>query len=653
MNLDRLRPHVRVETSLPERVAHARDLWPRATLALAARSELPPLPAAIAWPRSEDEIAAVLRWAEEEQVAVVPYGAGSGVCGAAAGRAGSLVLDLKRMNHIGDIDPVARTVRVQPGVLGQHLEDALERAGWSTRHSPSSIWCSTVGGWAASRSAGQFSSKYGKFEDMVVATRVVSPAGAFGTGAWATGEDLQPWVVGTEGQLGIFSDLLVRIVPVPRARRLRGWRFESPEAAWEGMRALLQGDLHPAVLRLYDAVDTRLAGKGTATKAKSGARWLDGLRTAVESIPAMREHLLSLPLALPRLLNALAQSVASGCVLISGWEGEPDSMEILSRHGEQLLRDAGGEDLGEGPGEHWYTHRHEVSYKLAPVFERGGFADTMEVAAPWSRLPDLYREVRAALGRHALVMAHFSHVYREGCSIYFSFAGTGRLDVYDAAWRDALAAAGNVGGTVAHHHGIGQMKMEAAARELVGAAPRFHALKARLDTRGVLNPGRLFPAVTMPEPPAPEIGVDEVSAMATLDAQQPAAERDAWLGARGWSLRHPTPLALAGCMGRARHPWETPILGASVRTPAGRAVFRPIPRSAAGPDARETWPAADYETVTVPVVRLGEPAVVVDTDDVDARDEACIVRDIRPARRLAEGVEFRGPAAAELAELAR
>lgn len=649
VDIDRLRTRVPVALDLPERVAHSRDLWPRATLALASRSVLPPLPAVIAWPRDEEEIAACLAWAEAEGVAVVPYGAGSGVCGAAAGMVGSLVLDLKRMNRIGGVDAGTRTVRVQPGVLGQHLEDALEQVGWATRHSPSSIWCSTVGGWAASRSAGQFSSKYGKFEDMVAGLRVVAPAGAFGTGAWRDGgEDLQPWVVGAEGQLGILSDLLVRVVPFPASRRLRGWRFASVDAAWDAMRGLVQSELHPAVVRLYDPVDTKLAGKGSATRHKEGSRWLAGLKDAAESVPALRRHLLTLPLALPRLLNALAQGVASGCVLIAGWEGEPAPTAVLADAGEALLRAAGGEDLGEEVGEHWYAHRHDVSYKLSPVFERGGFADTMEVAAPWSRLRDLYDGVRAALGRHALVMAHFSHVYREACSIYFSFAGTGSLDVYDAAWRDALEAAAAAGGTALHHHGVGQLKREAAARELAGAAPRFHALKARLDPRGVLNPGRLFPPVDVPEPPAPEIGVDATSQTATLPAAQPAEERDAWLAERGWALRHPTPGPLADALGRPRAPWETPVLGASVRLPGGRAVFRPVPRHAAGPDARETFPPDAYETLTVPVVRLDERAVVVAMASEDA-----VRADLRPARRLPEGVEFRGPAADALAGLAR
>jgi alkyldihydroxyacetonephosphate synthase len=642
VNLDRLRDRVPCSVDTAECAAHARDLWPRTTLALVTRQELPPIPAAVAWPSSADDVEECLKWAEEEAVAVVPYGAGSGVCGAASGRAGSLALDLKRMNRIGPLQ--GDLVHVQAGVLGQHLEDWLAVRGRATRHSPSSIWCSTVGGWAASRSAGQFSSKYGKFEDMVAGMRVVAPGRRFGTGSWAGEEDLQPWILGSEGALGVITELLVRTVPLPPARKLAAWRFATVEAAWSAMRAVMQADLHPAVVRLYDPVDTRLAGKGTATR-QEGSRWLADLQRAAESVPGLRRHLLSLPLALPRLLNALVQGASHDCVLILGWEGEPDVIEIQARHGFALMAD--GEPLGEDVGEHWYAHRHDVSYKLAPIFERGGFADTMEVAATWARLPALYERVRRALGRHAVVMAHFSHVYREGCSIYFSFAGVGRLEVYDACWADALAAAAEAGGTVAHHHGVGQLKQAAAARELAGIAPRWHALKRELDPNNVLNPGRQFASVVpAPEPEAPSLGIDEISHLATLDAQEPASTRDSALAAQGWALRFPTPGTLASSMALPVRPWESRVLGASGFLDGRRVCFLPVPRSAAGPDPRTCLPPAAYETVTVPLVRLSEASVAVSPDE-----QACLARDVRPSRLLGRAVELRGPAAAELAAL--
>ena len=635
MNLDALAAGVELDVSPLERIAHARDLWPKSTLALVG-GELPPTPRAVAFPRHENELRFVLDWAVAHRVSVVPWGAGSGVCGAAAGREGSVAVDLKRMDRVGRVDEATATVRVGPGVLGQHFEDELGRQGWATRHSPSSIWCSTVGGWAASRSAGQFSSRYGKFEDMVAAMRVVAPARSFRTGQWAEGEDLGPWVMGSEGSLGVISELLVRVVRVPEARWLRGYRYPSVAAAWEAMRRVMQAELHPCALRLYDAVDTRIGGRGKGVRARGGGL----LSSLLKSFDGTGSWGLSLPLSMPGVLNSLARWGGGECVLIAGWEGRADVTHVLCRHGHRLLR-ADGEDLGAEPGEHWYRHRHGVSYKLAPLFTKGAFADTMEVACTWARLPALDAAVRAALTPDCFVMAHYSHAYREGCSIYFTFVGKGEMDRYDRVWARALAAASAAGGTVAHHHGVGPHKMHAAARELAGAAPMFEALRRELDPVGILNPGRIFPPVEVDEPDAPPIGVDRVSMVATLSAQETAFERDSWLAAQGVCLRFPTPGPLARALAVPHSPWETPILGASALVGGKRVVFIDTPRSAAGPDPRAVLGADQYERVTVPVVDAAEPALVVRQ----------LAADVRAARLLEEGWELRGPAAAELAQL--
>jgi alkyldihydroxyacetonephosphate synthase len=602
-------PGVRFDANVRERAARRRDLWPRTLLGLAAGTPLPEAPDGVVWPEDPEQVAACLAWAEARGLRVAPWGAGSGVCGALQGESGVLSLDTKRMARIGAVDRERRVVRVGPGVIGQHLEDALARQGWCTRHSPSSIGCSTVGGWAATRSSGQFSSRYGSFADMVEGMRVASPLGAFGTGTLRRAddvvgsEDLHAWVLGGEGRFGVITDLEVRVHPLPAARRLRGWRFGSVEDALVAVRTLLQADLLPAVVRLYDPVDTRIAGKGSATRAE-GARWLAQLAAAVDAIPGVRARSLALPLALPRLLNALARGIASGCVLISGWEGEPADVEARAAVGEAMLRSGGGLDLGEGPGEHWYAHRHDVSYKLAPVVERGGFADTMEVAAIWSRLPALYDAVRDALTPHALVMAHFSHAWREGCSIYFTFAGVGDVAVYDAAWGAALAAAAGAGGTVAHHHGVGRLKAEAAARELAAALPTLRAHAARLDPRGVLAAPPLPDATpsTVDAPGDPVL--DVVSRIATLPAGQPAEERDAWLAASGWRLLHGCAGPLATHHPRKVEPPASAILGGVVRTPHGLARIVDAPRSGAGPDPRAGLPADAWVSMTVPVTPL-------------------------------------------------
>ena len=471
---------------------------------------------------------------------------------------------------------------------------------------------------------------------MVAAMRVVAPGRSFRTGLWAEGVDLGPWVMGSEGSLGIISELLVRVVRLPEKRWLRGYRFRSVAAAWTAMRRLMQSELHPCALRLYDAVDTRIGGRGKGVRRGSGGV----LSSLVKSFDGGGSMGLALPLSMPTLLNSLARWGGGECVLIAGWEGKPDVVDVLRRHGHAILS-ATGEDLGAEPGEHWYAHRHAVSYKMAPLFARGAFADTMEVACTWARLPALDAAVRAALAEDCFVMAHYSHAYREGCSIYFTFVGKGELDRYDRVWKRALAAAASAGATVAHHHGVGPHKMHAAARELAGVAPLFDALRRELDPVGILNPGRIFPPVEVAEVEPPPVGVGKVSMVATLTAQEPARERDAWLHAQGVMLRFPTSGPLSRSVAAPHPAWETPILGASAFVEGKRVVLVDTPRSAAGPDPRAALSPEHYERVTVPVVLRDEPSVLV----------SHLAPDVRPARVLVEGWELRGPAAADLALL--
>jgi alkyldihydroxyacetonephosphate synthase len=621
--LDAVRRHVPLASDDPlDRMAAGRDLWPRDTLGIAL-GEAPVGPDVVCWPERHEEIETLLAWAGPAGVPLIPYGAGSGVCGGAVGRPGAVAVDLKRMQHTLALDRERGVVSVQAGLLGQHLEDRLAAHGLATRHSPSSIWCSTVGGWAAARSAGQFSSLYGKFEDMVLGMRVATPAGTQRTG-WHTPpgeEDLGPLFMGSEGTLGIITELDVRIVPLASHRWLRGYAYPSLKSAWEAMQGIMQADLQPAVMRLYCPVDTQIGGRlGGGEERRKGLmkRLAKRLGThafaAIEGIDAIRRRELSTALIAPRLLNRVAEGLGQQVMLIVGWEGPEARVAEQVAAATPLLR--AGRDLGAEPGEHWYAHRHDVSYKLAPIFERGGFADTMEVATTWSRLPTLYRAVRDALGRHTAVMAHFSHAYPEGCSIYFSFAGTGSLERYDATWSEALEAARRAGGTITHHHGVGQLKARAAARELGNALRVYHTRKRRLDPGGIMNPGRLFaaePERTEGPPPPPGEGP-----LLRLHAQDLLAEVDPWarpadiqnaLAREGYTMRLPPDRPLA--------PWlqafrveaferdEVPFFGVQARFDDGCAARLGVsPRSAAGPDLR--WGLlrdARAELVEIPLVR--------------------------------------------------
>ena len=524
---------------------YARDMWPRLLLALRAGDELPSAPHAVVWPESAREIAAIVRWARERRVPIVPYGGGSGVCGGAIALHGGITIDMKRMNKLVNVDRDELTCEVEAGANGERFERDLQGRGYTLGHFPSSIYCSTVGGWLACRAAGQLSTKYGKIEDRVVGLTAVTGRGEIiQTDRLARAHRGPNWTqifVGSEGTLGLITAAQLRISPAPALMLLRGFDFDDVGAGLEAIRRVMQRGLRPAVLRLYDEVDSFLHSAGameeeehTPLSARDenaprpgrgegalprlplpevgageprfglGGQLLSMWRQSREPsalAESLRRRALSAALGSPKLANGIAAAVADklsrrGCRLIVALEGPRirTSVEAKLTFGELEL--AGGRDRGEEPGRQWLEHRYAVSYKMSKVFRDGAFVDTMEVASTWDRLRDLYRSVKAAIGQHAVVMAHFSHAYSEGCSIYFTFVGHGEdreasERIYDAIWRDGMHAVSRAGGTISHHHGIGLLKgpyMEAEHREAMAI---LHAIKKSADPAGIMNPGKL------------------------------------------------------------------------------------------------------------------------------------------------------------------
>ncbi|MEZ4322792.1 MAG: FAD-binding oxidoreductase [Myxococcota bacterium] len=649
-------PEVPNSTEILDRYAASRDLWPGGTLAF-WHGESAPRPARVFWPENEAQVAEVLQAASAQGIPVVPYGLGSGVCGGARGREGSWVVDTKRLTHLGPLDEERWTLQVGAGVNGQQLEDALQGRGFTLGHSPSSISCSSVGGWAAARSAGQFSSKYGVFEDMVLGLTFVTPTGRIleiGT----HGDDdpaLLPLILGSEGTLGIVTRLTLRIWRTPESRWLRGYRFSTVEDALDAMRRLMQAELWPAVVRLYDPVDTRIGGKTKPKSAhESNRRFVRRWLAKAGEIDAIKKRTLALPLSLPGVVNRIFDGVSSGCLLIVGWEGRPAVVEAQTAAGRAILEER-GEDLGAGPGNRWFQSRHAVSYKLMPVFERGGFADTMEIAARWSDLPRVYESVREAVAPHAVVLAHMSHVYPEGGSIYFSFAGRGTREVYEAVWNAAQDAVLAAGATVTHHHGVGSLKARWAAAEVGPAVEGWRELKDRLDPNGVMNPGRLFVPVP-PRDAGPDPRLHEIDGMLRVHVDAPSSERDAECALLGAEQMFPWETLPAPPRWTHSH-WQVGWVEVSGRVGAIQARLGRGPRSATGPDLRH-WLADQGECrCTIPTVPAGDRWVGAGRCPNPWRVARELLRsDLRPARlEVVKGeliVGFRGPTARQLGQVA-
>lgn len=497
-----------VSLSRPDRDAYGRDLWPRTLLRSFGGPA--PGPAAIVWPQDAEQVARIVRLCAARGVPIVPFGAGSGVCGGALASSDGLVVDLKRLKALRGIDRAARTIDVEAGAMGELLERRLEREGLTLGHFPSSIQCSTVGGWLAARSAGQCSSRYGKIEDMVVDLDVVTGDGVFRrtSPVGTPGGHWNQIFVGSEGTLGLILRATLRVHPQPAHRCFRGWLCPSVEAGFEVMRRTLQAGHKPAVLRLYDPLDTRIAGQRAAREERSHgeaaaagqANRLKALLEGAGEADAPASRGLRALLRRTRLVNAAIGALPGQALLVAVSEGEEAAARETDAAIAAFAAGVRARDLGEEPGRHWFAHRHDVSYKQSRIYRAGAFVDTFEVATTWARLPALYAAVRAALSPHVLVMAHFSHAYAGGCSIYFTFVGTGRqghgaealLATYEAAWKSALDAALAQEAVLAHHHGVGLSRATHLA-DAHGEARRWHlALKAALDPAGILNPGKIY-----------------------------------------------------------------------------------------------------------------------------------------------------------------
>lgn len=525
-----------VSSSAVDRLTYSGDMWPRRQILKQSASLPTDLADCVVWPENTDEVCRVLKACMESRTPVVPYGAGSGVCGGTVPPAHGVVVDMRRMDRVCRVDPVSRTVEVEAGVLGHLLEKTLQEQGFTLGHFPSSILCSTLGGWLATRSAGQLSSKYGKIEDMVLGVEVALPSGqSITTGCFGaeSGVDWTQVFVGSEGTLGVITKALLKVFPAPSARLFRGFAFPDLESGFSALRHMMQEGVNPSVLRLYDPVDALVAGRhghppDSGREERAVQRWLrqlvrsgsadvagsetgtgDGQQhtnlqlkgTKLERfgplVAKAREKTLQFALANPASVNRLASLFARKSILIVGVEGGPDSVVADMATVRAISSRLGGEDLGDGPGLQWYEKRYAVSFKQSKVFGAHAFVDTMEVSTTWTHLLDLYLAVKRTLAPHVFVMAHFSHAYRDGCSIYFTFTGwratpEQSLRAYDELWKAAMTSVQLHHGTLSHHHGIGILKRDFMEAEFPGGILVFRALKKTLDPMGIMNPGKVF-----------------------------------------------------------------------------------------------------------------------------------------------------------------
>ena len=466
-----------------ERVAHAAGKGYPDLVRLRA-GEPQGAPDAVVLPGSHDHVRAVLGLCERLSVAVVPFGGGTSVVGGVAPLRGEhaavVALDMRRMGKVLDLDRESLTVTVQSGLRAPALERHLAARGLTLGHFPQSFEYVSLGGCAATRSAGQASSGYGSIEKMVLGLRLAAPAGEIelpAIPASAAGPGLRQLLVGSEGTLGVIGELSLRVRPAPRERVYEGVFFEDFAAGVEALRSLSQRHASPEVARLSDEQETRMslamAGSG-GVKGRIGRTYL-GLR-------GYRE----------------------GCLAVLGFEGTVPEVTSRRQRALALVRASGGLAVGRSPGAAWLKARFSGPYLRDELLTHGVMVETLETATQWSNLRRLHREVGRAIGEAlgacgtpGFVMCHVSHLYETGASLYFTFLARRRDDDEIGQWRTVKAAASSAimdgGGTITHHHAVGRDHAPWMRQEVGGTGVAvLRALKAELDPAGIMNPGKLL-----------------------------------------------------------------------------------------------------------------------------------------------------------------
>jgi alkyldihydroxyacetonephosphate synthase len=458
-----------VSTDAATRVAHTRG-WSTPDLLRLRAGDASDAPDAVVYPGDHDEVLGVLQICAQRRIAVVPFAGGTSVVGglvaAREGFVGVIALDVGRLDTVRDLDEVSRTVVLGAGLRGPAAEAALNQRGYTLGHFPQSYEGASIGGYAAARSAGQSSAGYGRFDEMVVGLRVATPTGTMTLGTaplGAAGPDLRQLVLGSEGTLGVITEVTVHIHPAPEVRVFDGWQFASFEAGAAALRRLVQDGPMPTVLRLSDEAET------------------------------------AVNLADP---EAVLGGGPGGCLAVIGYEGEQADVDARRAAVSAVLAAAGGTPMGTEPGEAWRLGRYRAPYLRDPLLDAGALVETLETATFWSNVAALKVAVTTALtdtltaaGTPAIVLCHISHVYPTGASLYFTVL-CAQADDPLAQWRAAKAAANaairRAGATITHHHGVGTDHRETYHQE-VGplALAMLRAAKAAVDPVGILNPGVL------------------------------------------------------------------------------------------------------------------------------------------------------------------
>lgn len=420
-----------------------------------------PLPVAVVMPETTEQVSQTLKICHDAGIRVVPFGGGSGVCGAIKAEEGVVMISMEKMTGLIDIDKQNMTATYWAGTNGMEAEKLAEKDGLTIGHWPQSIEISTVGGWIATKAAGQFSTANGNIEDMVLNLEAVLPDGTIintkQVPRASAGFDLRQLFLGTEGMHGIVTKVSFSLREMPESSKGQAFAFDTMEDGLDAMREFVNAGWKPPVVRLYDTQETQRQFPGKCLPGKK--------------------------------------------LLVLIHEGPKDLVDVQMKNVKTICEKHKGWEKNSKIAAHWLEKRNKVpSFK--DLLEKGIVADTIEISATWDKIPGLYKKVMAAVNAVpgvALVGAHSSHSYRSGTNLYITFAAkpedeSKMEETYKACWEKTMQAVIEAGGSISHHHGIGRVRKDFLKDEIgEEGIELLRKIKEAIDPKGILNPGLLPP----------------------------------------------------------------------------------------------------------------------------------------------------------------
>ncbi|MCS7212855.1 MAG: FAD-binding oxidoreductase [Candidatus Calescibacterium sp.] len=465
INLENL--NLNFSTERYERVLHSSGRSYKNLVRL-KRGNIKTFPDAVVYPRSKEDIIRLLEFCDINNIACIPFGGGTSVVGGVDTyeiEKPVITIDMKKMADVVSADMKSKTARVMAGIRGPELEDKLRRFGLASRHYPQSFYFSTLGGWIAARSAGHFSSRYGKIEDMVQSIEVITPKGIISNHDFpstACGPDIPRIFTGSEGIFGIITEATIICHLPPEKKLSTSFVFPSFEQAAECSRYIVQKGIFPPLMRILDE----------------------------------REYMLSSILS--------GGKIDSGSLFIVGFEADQENQDVVESEFQfvrKICERFGGKDEGKKKFEDWKKEYFEQPYLRDVLMDFCVIVDTLETATSWSNLMNLYTKVKESMEKAIFsesiggVSCRITHIYESGASLYFTFFAKGKHGYEEEFWWKIKKAASDAisenGGTISHHHGVGRDHKIWAKKELKESLTLIKSIKNSLDPKNIMNPGNL------------------------------------------------------------------------------------------------------------------------------------------------------------------